>query len=176
MSQVAKRYAEALFQLANEKGILSEVGADLKVVKSVFESNNDFTGVLTAPKVSATKKKEIIKNVFAAAQPAVVNTLQILVDKKHINDVVAIVDVYENLAAAASGSAKAVVSSTRELTAEEREAISSSFSKLVGVEKLDITNEINPELIGGIRVQIGNYIYDSTIAAKLEGLKRTLVG
>jgi len=176
MSQVAKRYAEALFQLANEKGILSEVGADLKEVKAVFESNKDFAAVLGAPKVSATKKKEIIQNVFAAAQPAVVNTLQLLVDKKHINDVVAVVNVYETLAAAASGSAKAVVTSTRELTSEEREAISASFGKLVGVEKLDITNEIKPELIGGIRVQIGNYIYDSSLAAKLEGLKRTLVG
>ena len=176
MSQVAKRYAEALFQLANEKGILSEVGAELKEVKAVFESNKEFTGVLTAPKVSTTKKKEIIKNVFAAANPAVVNTLQLLVDKKHINDVVAVVDVYETLAAAASGSAKAIVTSTRELTTEEREAISASFGKLVGVEKLDITNEIKPELIGGVRVQIGNYIYDSSVAAKLEGLKRTLVG
>lgn len=176
MSQVARRYAEALFQLANEKGILSEVGADLKEIKTVFTSNKDFTAVLAAPKVSATKKKEMIQNIFAAAQPAVVNTLQLLVDKKHINDVVAVVDSYEALAAAASGTAKAVVTSTRELTAEEREEISSAFGKLVGVEKLDITNEVKPELIGGIRVQIGNYIYDSSVAAKLEGLKRTLVG
>lgn len=176
MSQVAKRYAEALFQLANEKGIVSEVSADLKELKTVFTSNNELISVLSAPKVSAKTKKEMIQNIFASAQPAVINTLKLLVDKKRINELVEVAESYELLAAAASGTAQATVYSTRELTDEEREAISRSFGQLVGVEKLNITNEINPSLIGGIRVQIGNYIFDSTVAAKLEGLKRTLVG
>ena len=176
MSQVAKRYAEALFQVAQKQGQLAEIGADLNEVASVFSKDAELVGLLAAPKIKAEAKKEIIKTLFANANEAVVNTLQILVDKKRIDDVVAVAEGFQTLAAAAQGTAQATVYSTRPLTAEEQAEISTSFGKLVGVEKLDITNEIDTSLIGGVRVQIGNYIYDSTVASKLEGLKRTLVG
>lgn len=76
----------------------------------------------------------------------------------------------------ALGSAEATVYSTRELTDSEKNEISTAFAKLVGKEKLIIKNVIEPSLLGGVRVQIGNYIFDNTVANKLEGLKRTLVG
>lgn len=176
MSQVAKRYAEALFELANEQGIVAETRTDLAVVKAAFASNEDLMTVLSAPKVTGETKKAMLKKVFAGANASVLNTLQLLVDKKRIAEIVTVADEFETLAAKAVKSAKATVISTRNLTAEEREEISSAFGKLVGVEKLEITNEIDPSVIGGVRVQIGNYIYDSTVASKLEGLKRTLVG
>ena len=176
MSQVAKRYAEALFQVAQKQGKLAEIGADLTEVATVFGNDAELVGLLAAPKIKASAKKEMIKTLFANANEAVVNTLQILIDKKRINDVVAVAKGFQALAAAAQGTAQATVYSTRSLTAEEQAEISTSFGKLVGVEKLDITNEIDASLIGGVRVQIGNYIYDSSIASKLEGLKRTLVG
>ena len=176
MSQVAKRYAEALFQVAQSQGTLAEVGADMKEVAKVFATDAQLVSVLAAPKVKAATKKELIKTLFSNANAAVVNTLQILIDKKRIGDVTHVANGFQALAAAAQGTAEATVYSTRPLTAEEQEEISSTFGKLVGVEKLDITNEIDASLIGGVRVQIGNYIYDSTVASKLEGLKRTLVG
>ena len=176
MSQVAKRYAEALFELANDKGIVAEVSTDLKELKTVFASNKELMSVLVAPKVSVQTKKQMLSNLFASANPVVLNTLHLLMDKKRITDVLVIADDFEALAAQAAKTAKATVVSTRELTAAEREEISSTFGKLVGVEKLEITNEIDLSVIGGVRVQIGNYIYDSTVASKLEGLKRKLVG
>ncbi|MER1998251.1 MAG: F0F1 ATP synthase subunit delta [Lysinibacillus sp.] len=176
MSQVAKRYAEALFQVAKKQGTLAEVSADLNEVAKVFTNDTELVGLLAAPKLNAAAKKEMIKTLFSNANEAVVNTLQILIDKKRISDVAIVAEGFQALAAAAQGTAQATVYSTRPLTAEEQAEISASFGKLVGVEKLDITNEIDASLIGGVRVQIGNYIYDSTVASKLESLKRTLVG
>jgi F-type H+-transporting ATPase subunit delta len=176
MSQVAKRYAEALFQVAKKQDNIAEVGANLKEVKAVFANNAELVEVLANPKVKADAKKELLKNVFSGASEAVVNTLQILIDKKRISDVASVATGFQALAAAHFGTAEATVYSTRPLNAEETAEISASFGKLVGVGKLDITNEIDASLIGGVRVQIGNYIFDSTVASKLEGLKRTLVG
>jgi F-type H+-transporting ATPase subunit delta len=176
MSQVAKRYADALFQVAQTNGTLPGVSAELKEVATVFETNTELVSVLANPKVRIEAKKEMIKNVFVGASEAVVNTLQLLVDKKRINEVKIVADEFQKLAAAAQGTADATVFSTRALSTEEQAEISAAFGKLVGVEKLNITNKIDASLIGGVRVQIGNYIYDSTVASKLEGLKRTLVG
>ncbi|MEO4054074.1 F0F1 ATP synthase subunit delta [Solibacillus sp. CAU 1738] len=178
MSQttVAKRYAQALFQLAQEKQVLAEVGADLKELVTVLESNTELLDLLGAPKISADRKKAIVAEIFSNAHPAVVKTLQLLIDKKRVNEAVIVAKEFQTLASSALGVADATVYSTRALTDAERAEISVAFGKLVGTEQLNITNEIDPSLLGGVRVQIGNYIYDSTVASKLEGLKRTLVG
>ncbi|MEK3764614.1 F0F1 ATP synthase subunit delta [Solibacillus sp. FSL K6-4121] len=175
-STVANRYAQATFELAIKQNVLTEVSADLQELTKVMALNEEFIALLSAPKISTDRKKELIAQVLTGAQPIVINMIQFLIEKKRLNELSAVAEQYQTLAAAAQGSADAKVYSTRELTAGERAEISASFSKLVGKEQLNITNIIDASLIGGVRVQIGNYIFDSTVASKLEDLKRVLVG
>lgn len=175
-STVAKRYALALFELAQEKNLLAEVGADLKELTKVIESSPELLTLLEAPKFSIERKKQIIAEIFAGSTPAFIHTLQLLVEKKRINEVKHLASAYVDLAAAAQGTAEATVYSTRALSAEESASISAAFAKRVGKQSLTITNEIDPSLLGGIRIQIGNHIYDSSVASKLERLKRELIG
>ena len=175
-STVANRYAQAMFELAAKQNVLTEVGSDLQELKTVLASNNEFMALLNAPKISADRKKELIAQILTGAQPILVNMIQFLIEKKRLNELTAVAEQFQALAAAAQGTADAKVYSTRELTAQERAEISASFGKLVGKEQLNITNYIDASLIGGVRVQIGNYIFDSTVASKLEDLKRVLVG
>ena len=175
-STVANRYAQAIFELATKQNVLTEVSADFQELKKVLASNDEFMALLSAPKISADRKKELIAQILAGAQPIVVNMVQFLIEKKRLNELSAVADQFQALAAASQGSADAKVYSTRELTDQERAEVSAAFGKLVGKEQLNITNIIDASLIGGVRVQIGNYIFDSTVASKLEGLKRVLVG
>lgn len=175
-STIAKRYANALFQLAQEKQIVADVNADLEEIVKVIETSPELISLLSSPKFSIERKKQIVAEIFANANPIVVNTLEFLIDKKRVNEVKSLAEQYKQLAAEAQGSAEATVFSTRGLTDQEKEEISTSFGKLVGKERLTITNVIEPSILGGVRVQIGNYIFDNTVASKLEGLKRTLVG
>lgn len=175
-STVANRYAQAIYELALSNNLLAEVGADLREIKTVLATNEEFMALLTAPKISTDRKKELIAQILTGAQPIVVNMIQFLIEKKRLNELTAVADQYQALSAAAQGTADAKVYSTRELTDGERAEISAAFGKLVGKGQLNITNIIDASLIGGVRVQIGNYIFDSTVASKLEDLKRTLVG
>ncbi len=175
-STIANRYAQALFQLAQQQNAVAEVNADLKELVKALEATPELLALLQAPKISAANKKAMLANILSSAHVAIVNTLNVLIDTKRMNELQNIASEFRDLAAASEGSAQATVYSTRALTDEERAEVSASFGQLVGKEKLEITNLIEPSLIGGIRVQIGNYIYDSTVASKLEGLKRTLVG
>jgi len=175
-STVAKRYAQALFEIAQQKNILAEVGADLNELTKVITQSADFLTLLNAPKFSIERKKQMVAEIFASATPEVLHTVQLLVEKKRVNEVKLIADAYAELAAQAQGSADATVFSTRALSAEESAKISAAFAQLVGKQSLNITNEIDPSLLGGIRVQIGNHIYDSSVANKLERLKRELIG
>lgn len=175
-STVAKRYAEALFQLALDKQNVSEVKSDLQELIKVIETEPQFISLLSAPKFSNERKKQIASEILSNVNEVVANTISFLIDKKRINELESVAKEFIDLAANAEGAAEATVFSTRGLTDAEKEEVSNAFSKLVGKDKLNITNIIDPSLLGGVKVQIGNYIFDNTVASKLEGLKRTLVG
>jgi len=175
-SLVANRYAEALFQLAQENKALTEVSSDLQELVKVIKNNPELIDLLSNPKFSIERKKQIVSEIFSKANKFVVNTIELLIEKKRVNEIANLAEEFTELAAASQGYAEAKVFSTRALNDAELNEISSAFAKRVGKEKLNIVNEIDPSILGGVRVQIGNYIFDNTVASKLVGLKRTLVG
>ena len=175
-SVVAKRYAQALFELAQKNGQTGSVHEDLLELKKVFEDNKELEQMLSNPSLTITKKKDLLAILFKDANPLIQNILFVLLDKKRINETVNVIDEFNALANDAAGVAEAKVFSTRLLTADETTAISSAFAEKVGKLSLRIENVIDPSLIGGIRLQIGNRIYDSSLSGKLERLKKDLIG
>lgn len=175
-SVAAQRYALALFELAQKNGQTGPVLEDLQELKKAFQDNEQLGELLVTPSFSETKKKELLADLFKGANPLVLNTLSVLVDRKRIDEVIHLVDEFIAYANEAAGVAEAKVYSTRPLTAEESQSISTAFARKVGKQSLKIENIIDSNLIGGIRLQIGNRIYDSSVSAKLERLKRELIG
>jgi F-type H+-transporting ATPase subunit delta len=175
-STVAKRYAIALFELAQQKKELRSVEKDLRELKIVWTGNKDLKELFTSPKLTLDKKKVLIREIFTNANPIIINTLLVLIEKKRLDEVISIINEFMELSNNAQGVAEAKVYSTRELTEDERARISTVFSKNVGKQSLRIENIVDPSLLGGIRIQIGNRIYDSSLSTKLDRLKRNLIG
>ena len=175
-TMVAKRYASALFQIAKEQQILSQVEEDLRVVKEVLEYNADLKAVLKSSKLTIDKKKEIVKNAFASVNVYVLNTVLILIDRHREEQIVEVTDQFLELADEAMGIAEAEVYSARELTDAERDALSATFAAKIGKKSLRIENIVDSNLLGGIRLRIGNRIYDGSLRGKLDRLERKLLG
>ncbi len=175
-SVAAKRYALALFELAQKNGQTGPIQEDLHELKKVFQDNKELGQLLESPSLPLAKKKELIADVFKGANMLILNTLYVLLDRKRINEVIHLVNEFNVYANDAAGIAEAKVYSTRLLTADESQAISNAYAQKVGKQSLRIENIIDPTLIGGIRLQIGNKIYDSSVSGKLERLKRELIG
>ncbi|MDN7241783.1 F0F1 ATP synthase subunit delta [Planococcus sp. N028] len=176
MSQVSERYALALFQSAKQHEVMALVEEDLRVVKRAFIENPELKNLINSPKLTSENKREIMTQLFGQANVFVVNTLLLMGERKRLNEVVGLVDAYIRLANEEQGIADAKVFSVRPLSEEERTSVSSVFAKKVGKQALRIENIIDPSLIGGMRIQIGNQIYDSSISSKLERLQRQLIG
>ena len=173
---VSKRYGLALFELAKEKGQVESIQQELLELKKVFEQNSDLERLLDNPKLAMIKKKEILANLFQEANLMIQNTLFIMLEKHRIGEIIHTVDEFTEFANEAAGVARAKVFSTRVLTAEELQGISTRFASKVGRNSLQIESIIDPTLIGGIRVQIGNHIYDGSVSGKLERMQRDLIG
>jgi F-type H+-transporting ATPase subunit delta len=172
---VAKRYALALFQIAKETSALGVIEEELRVVKEVVQYNPDLKVVLSSSKLSKEEKKEIIKAAFISVNVNVLNTLLILIDRHREDQIVDVANEFLELANNEMGIAEAKVYSTRELTDAEREGISSVFAKKVGKKSLKIENIVDSNLLGGIRLRIGNRIYDGSLRGKLDRLERKLL-
>jgi F-type H+-transporting ATPase subunit delta len=174
-TMVAKRYASALFQIAKEQQILSQVEEDLRVVKEVLEYNADLKAVLKSSKLTIDKKKEIVKNAFASVNVYVLNTVLILIDRHREEQIVEVTDQFLELADEAMGIAEAQVYSVSALTDAQREALSATFAAKIGKKSLRIENIVDSNLLGGLRLRIGNRIYDGSLRGKLDRLERKLL-
>ena len=175
-SVAAERYALALFELAQEKGQTVSVLEDLRELKKVYVDNTELEQLLENPKLQMVKKKALLLELFKGINPLVLNTLYVLLDRNRMNEIVNVVDLFNKMSNDAAGIAEAKVYSTRPLTDEESASISNAFARKIGKQSLKIENIIDSSLIGGIRLQIGNIIYDSSVSGKLDRLKKDLIG
>lgn len=174
-STVAKRYALALFQVAKEKQLLDQMENELRVVKEVVTNNQDLIAVLKSPKLSKAEKKQLLTQTFSGLNPYLLNTMMLLVDRHRQGYFSEVADEFIAIANDERGVAQATVTSVRFLTEEEGKAISDAFSPKVGKKSLEIKNIEDSNLLGGLKVRIGNRIFDGSLRGKLERLERQLL-
>ena len=166
-SMVAKRYALALFQIAKEQQLLGVIEEELRVVKEVFVYNHDLKAVLKSPKLTIEKKKEILKAAFTSVNPYVLNTLLILIDRHREDEIIEVANQFFELANEESGVAEAKVYSTF-VSLQKQNAMPSlqHLQRRSAKNHLRIENIVDSELLGGVKLRIGNRIYDGSFARK----------
>ncbi|WP_018661186.1 F0F1 ATP synthase subunit delta [Heyndrickxia acidiproducens] len=172
---VENRYALALFELAKEHQQLETIEKEIKVVKQVLENNIQFLKLLKSPKMKLEAKRDMVKETFSGLSNYTLNTLLLLLDRHRSDLIVNVCRSFIELVNNERGVADAVVYSARTLTAEENAAISKVFAKRVGKQSLNIENIVDSDLLGGLKIRIGNSIFDSSLRGKLERLERTLI-
>lgn len=173
--QVAKRYGTALFELANEKGTLTELKEEVSTVLAVLKENHQLMELLLHPKVSAGDKIQLIENALAGRTSHDLMGLIVLTIKKgRQGNLAAIFEYCLGEIAKAEGIDKAVVASAQALDAKQMDAIENRLSEMTG-RKVKPAYEVDASLIGGLFIRIGDRIVDNTIKGKLHHLSRELL-
>lgn len=172
---VAKRYADALFQLAEEKNNSEKIQNELHTVQQVFQHNKKLIMILNHPRVNKDEKMNIIDDAFKGLNKEIVNVIKLLVERHRINSIVSVIKHYNHLYNEANGIALATVYSVRPLTEVETTELEASFKKQFDKSSITINNIVDPTVIGGMKIRIGNTIYDGSISGKLHRIKNNLV-
>lgn len=174
-SEVAERYAQGLFELARETGTVQEKKEQADLILEAFDSNPDLAVFLRAVKVTRNEKKDVIEQVFSrAADRDTVNFIKLLIDKGRIGYFREIISEFIRLADNELGLGRAVVESARRLNPEDLERIRKALEKKTG-RKITIAEKINPDLIAGIKVTVGNNVTDITMRTKINSMKEALL-
>ncbi|MCA1020923.1 F0F1 ATP synthase subunit delta [Halobacillus litoralis] len=177
MSQsiIAKRYADALFQLGQERSKLEKFETELQTLKEVFRSNQEIISFLKHPRFSIEQKKKMITESFQSFSEEIVNLLKLLVERHREDIILDMIQDYVRMINDAKGIADADVYSVRQLSEAEKQRISESFAPKVGKQSLNLTNIVDPSIIGGIRLRVGNRIFDGSVSGKLRRIERKLL-
>jgi F-type H+-transporting ATPase subunit delta len=171
---VAKRYAKALFEVAQEKAIISQVEEELKAVVTAIQDHVDLQKFMNHPNIGASVKTDLLKKIFAGkVSEPVWNTLQIIIDKGREGILNALVNDYVKIANEALGQANATVYTAVALSEAQLAEIAAHFSKLTG-KTLRLDSVTEPKLLGGIQVRIGDRLYDGSLSGKLNRLAKSL--
>jgi F-type H+-transporting ATPase subunit delta len=176
LSAVATRYANALADVVTAGGAaLAGVPQELRSFESTLNSSVELQNALITPAVPASRKKIVVERVAQALQLSKIsqNFLFVLVDKRRISSLSAILQSFELILNERMGFARADVSSARELSEPQRAALTAELERLTG-KRIRMHFAVDGGLIGGLVARIGSTVYDGSVRGQLETLGRRL--
>ncbi len=170
---IARRYAKALFNIGEEQGKVNVFTENLQEVLAVLESNEELAAMIDSHFISITEKKNVVKKFFASFDPMVINFICLILDKGRGLYLRDICSSYQDLQDDAENILHAIVKSAVPLDEEQTKKLEEKFSALTSqTVKVELT--VEPALIGGIQVRVGDKVYDGTIARQLQLLGASL--
>ena len=172
---VARRYAQAFFALAVEKNLVDKLESELKVIVDTINENAELKSVMDHQLISPGEKKAIINNIFSQeVSETTLDFLDIVIDKYRATYVAGIYDEFVTSANETRNMADARVKTAVDLTESDLEAIKDKLAAATG-KTIRLQSELDPSLIGGVVVRIGDKVIDGSLAGRLEKLKENLL-
>lgn len=169
----AKRYAQAAFDIARDRGEIGRWREELRDVALVL-AESELAPVLADPKVPQEQKFRALERVLDVS-PLVMNLAKLLVHKGRSQDARAVADAFNRLADAYEGIAHAEVTTAVELSPERLAAIAQQLGQQFG-KTVIATNRVDPSIIGGAVIKVGDRLIDGSVRTRLRMLRRELEG
>lgn len=171
---VSKTYAKALFEVALEGDMIDKILAEYEFVKASFDNHPDFYEILTSPKIAIEEKKKIVDTTYGEHISAeLAHFFKLLFDKKRSHAILEVYDELKVLADGHKGYVVAKVESVIPLEAKEIKDLEEKLNTLTG-QTVTVDNIINPDIMGGLVVKVGDKIIDGSVKRKLDSLKHEL--
>ena len=166
---IARPYAEAAFRIAREEKALPVWSEMLRFMSAVIAEPN-VAAALDNPKLQAPQKESMLLAVAGERLPAAGrNFVRVLVEADRVTLLPQIADLFELLKADADGVAKATIETAFPLDDAQVATLTSALERRFG-RKIEATVTIEPSLIGGARISVGDTVIDGSVRAKLEAM------
>lgn len=176
MALVDKRYAEALVNLAIEKNTVDACQEELLAVTEIYGKEEALRTFLLNPENNQNTRKSLLTSIFGGkVQQEILHFLLVLVDKGRIASLPGICSEYVKMANEKRSILNITIFSAVPIDQVQIDSISEKFRVLYNAHSVKKVLEIDPSLIGGVKVAIGDKLYDGTVKGRLERLHTSLV-
>src|SRR5699024_7705073 len=158
--------------LGNEENTLDQFVAENRDEKDDSQKGEQLNTLLEQPRIDQKKKKELLEAADQNMDQDVLNTLLLIHERDSVQIVQSMIDHLIQRVNDAKGIAEATVYSVRELSDSEKKELENTIAKRFEKQSVTIHNVVDPTIIGGIRVRVGNTIIDGSISGKLRRMER----
>jgi F-type H+-transporting ATPase subunit delta len=168
----ARRYAKAVFELAETEGQVDEWSQRVAAVRQLL-SDPEIASVLTNPTIATEQRFALISDAPHVLDPEATNLAKLLIESNRVRDVAAIEDEFQRLADDAAGRVRATVTTAVELTPKDRDRVEVELSRRLGKE-IRMKLVVDPRILGGLKLQYGDRLVDASVSTRLQQLRRRL--
>jgi F-type H+-transporting ATPase subunit delta len=168
----ARRYAKAVFELAQQEGHLEQWSGRLAKIRELFDDPR-VAAVLSNPTIAAEQRESLISATPHLLDGEATNLARLLVESRRVDEAHAIEQEFQRLADEAAGRVRATVTTAIELDRADRDRIQQQLSKRLDKE-VRLSVVVDPGIIGGLKLQYGDRVVDATVATRLQQLRRRL--
>lgn len=169
---IARPYAKALFGLAQEKNQIESWLGGLKELTAVMQDQR-IVSLVEQPETAASDKVKALTDLVDLQDVSLSNFVNVLAEQKRLNVLPEVYAQYQDLALALNNTKSAVIYSAYELTSAQLTDLTASLKERFHSD-LQVTTKVDPELIAGVKVEVGDQVLDLSVQGKLKALYTTM--
>src|SRR5262245_13058620 len=174
MAQEAARvYAEALFEVARDKGKLDAIGEELGQFADAVSGERELQVFLFSPYFSSAEKIDGLHRAVTGADPELVNFLELMVEKHRMPEIFRIRARFAQLWKQENKRLDVTVTSAVELDPAVVDEVGAAVERQTG-QKVELASRVDDGILGGIVLQVGNMVLDASIRSRLEKLRKSV--
>ena len=173
--KLARRYAKAFFEFSQEQDKMEDVIKDIRLIESVLSENKEFKTIICSPIIRVDKKIGILNEIFQSRIHAMsLQYLTLILRKGRECELDLICDEYDQLYKKFKRIVTLTIQSAESLGKDMVETIRQKVKSYLDME-IEIVEQINPRLIGGVRLKFNDYLLDASVQGHINRLRKQLV-
>ena len=174
-NDIARVYASSLVDIGQEKKILPDIEEEIKFIAGIMTDNKDFRHFLTSPGITKDAKKDFIEKIFKGklSEP-IVNFLKVLIDNDRQSAIVEINDALAGLIDDVNNRQRVTIITSFDLDSTLKNKLAAKL-KDVFKKEIILKEEIDPGILGGIIIRVGDTVIDGSLAKDLRNIKNDLL-
>jgi F-type H+-transporting ATPase subunit delta len=173
MQEAARVYAEALFDVAKDKGKLDAVRGELAQFADAVDGNRELQVFFFSPYFSSAEKVAGLKRAVSDADAELINFLELLIEKQRMPEIFRIRRQLDELWKQENRRIDVTVTSAVTLEPSVVEKVGEEIERQTG-QKVELSSRVDAEILGGIVLQVGNKVLDASIRSRLEKLRKSV--
>ena len=171
MEEIAAVYARSLFEVAKEQGKLDAIRDELGAFADALDKTRELQVFFFSPYFSTQEKKQGLERAVADVDPVVLNFLELLIEKHRMPVIFRVRASYDALWEEENKLLPVEITSAVELDEKIVKQLGDRISEQTG-RKVELSARVEPDILGGIVVQVGNSVLDASVRTRLERLRR----
>ena len=173
---ISKTYGDALLEIAKEEKKVDLLLEEVTAVMEILKDNPEFSKLMNNPRISVDEKQTVMSNVFEGRiSKELMGFFSMIVNKGRYDHIDEILTYFQDEVKKIKGIGVAYVTTPIELSDTQKKSVEKRLLDTAGFKQMEMHYDIDPTLVGGLRIRIGDRVVDSSIHTKILKMQQDMM-